>query len=149
MKKWERVLKNPRPWLHPQWVLARSFGSDQGGITKSVVTSWSVLHQVLFFFQPVANRDKLKPYFSRQGLQNPQALEDLKPDTLATFPAVCVHFTSFPWVAAEPFRCWLGPMPFLQRVGGSPLAEGKPSPAQPQIPGAFLGSRPLRFPDLR
>lgn len=39
-------------------------------------------------------------------------------------------------------------IPFLQRVGGSPLAEGKPSSAQPRIPGAFLRSRPLRFSDL-
>ncbi|KAI1238824.1 hypothetical protein IHE44_0011914 [Lamprotornis superbus] len=53
--------------------------------------------------------------------------------------------TSFPGVAEEPFRTGWAPM---QRVGGSPLAEDKPRSAQPRIPGAFLRSRALRFPDL-
>lgn len=95
-----------------------------------------------FFSQPVANRGKLNICLSRQGLQNPQDLEEPKPNTLATFPAVCIQFSAFPWVAAEPFHTGRAPMPFLPRVGGSPWQTANPLPHSP-------ASQALRSPDLR
>lgn len=92
------------------------------------------------FFPDSSNRGKLKTYFSRQGLQNPHGLEDSKPVTLATFPAVSIQLTSIPRVAEEPFHTGWALMLLLQRVGGSPLAEGKPCSGSPTSQSHSLGA---------
>lgn len=142
MKKWEGALKNPRPQWHLQWLVPRSFGRDQWGVTQSTVTPWSVLRFNLFFFflastsqqcwqQIQGNQEPISA--DNERLQHPPALEDSGPDTLAAFPVVCICFTSFPqWQWSCSDSGW-APIPSSQCVGGSSLAKGKllPSPSSP------------------
>lgn len=138
MKKWEWVLKNPRPGWHPEWLIPRSFGRYQWGVTQGTVTPWSVLRFNFFFFF-LASRSQQR-WQQRQGnwepisadnerLQHLQALEDSEPDTLAAFPVVYICFTSFPrWQWSCSDNAW-APIPSCRRVGGSPLVKGKLPPS--------------------